>query len=337
MEPVTDVRQITHVAYGFKASKALLSAVELGIFGLLADGPLAVEGLASATRVAPNRMESLLTALASLGLLAKSDDGYSNAPASQECLVPGRPSYMGDYLILQTDRFLYPAFADLTAVLRGESASSVWGEYQELMKDPETADSFSRGQHAGSVGPAIALARQADLTGRRRLLDVGGGSGAFTISLCRRNPELSATILDFANALDTARRNVAEADLTGRVDYMEGNALEADWPANHDVVLMSWLLSAVGGDDVGRLTDRAHAALPTGGLALVHDFMVDDDLTGPVDPALWFLTCMFNSADARALTPALIVESLESSGFGSVEARPLIPDLTSVVTAHKSE
>ena len=337
MEPITDVRQLTHIAYGFKASKAMLSAVELGIFGLLADGSKRLEELAADTAIAPNRLETLLTALVSLGLVGKVADGYSNAPVCETFLVPNRPAYMGDYLLLQTDRFIFPAFAELTSVLRGEGASSAWGEYQTLMTDADVAAEFSRGQHAGSLGPAAALAKQADLSGRTKLLDVGGGSGAFTIMLCRRNPHLHATILDFANALHTARELVTEAGLADRVEYAIGDALETDWPAAHDTVLMSFLFSAVSEAAVDQLLGRAFDALPDGGMVLVHDFMVDDDMTGPTDAALWFLTCMFNTADARVLTPGLISERMTAAGFVRVDVSPLIPDLSRLAVAYRPE
>ncbi len=98
---------------------------------------------------------------------------------------------------------------------------------------------------------------------------------------------------------------------------------------------LSFLMSAVSGNAISLLFERAFAALPPGGLLVVHDFMVDDDLTGPTDAALWFLTCMFNSADACVLTPARITAEMTSAGFEQAEARPLIPDLTRVATAVK--
>ncbi len=335
MELITDVRELTHIAYGFKAAKAMLSALELGVFECLKDEPGSLDQVAVATGLAENRLETLLTALVSLGLLSKTGDLYENAPAVQTFLVSSQATYLGDYLLLQTDRFLFPAFVELSEVLQGHGAGTAWGEYQDLMADPAVAAEFSRGQHAGSLGPAAALARKTDLAGRTRLLDVGGGSGAFTIACCNRNPSLQATILDFPNALGVAREFVESAGLGERVDHFAGDALNAEWPDGHDVVLMSFLASAVSGDTIGPLFHRAFAALPAGGLLVVHDFMVDDDLTGPADAALWFLSCMFNSADARALTPSLITDHMIDAGFVHAEVQPLIPDLTCVASALK--
>ncbi|MCH7585215.1 MAG: methyltransferase [Acidobacteria bacterium] len=332
---VEDAREISRIAYGFQASKALFTAIELGIFERLSDSPQTLPALADDMNLAPNRLETLLTALTSLGLLSKDTDAYANAPGSNDYLVPGRPRYFGDYFRLQTDRFIYPAFNDLTSLIRGDGGSEVWGEYEEFMRDPARAETFSHGQHAGSLGPAAALAKHIDLSSRKHLLDVGGGSGAFTIMLCRRNPELRATILDFPNALRVGRSFVDEAGLGDRVAYREADATAGEWPQGHDVVLMSYLLSAVSAGAIEDLLGRAYISLPAGGMVVVHDFMVDDDQTGPPDAALPFLGCMFNAPDAIVLTPQRINQRLGAAGFADVRIEALIPDLTRFAVAFK--
>ncbi len=332
---VGDAREIARIAYGFKASKALFTAIDIGLFARLSDGPQTLSALAADMSLAANRLETLLTALTSLGLLSKDTDGYANAPGCNDYLVPGKPSYFGDYFELQTDRFLYPAFDDLASLIRGDGGSEVWGEYEELMRDAARAETFSRGQHAGSLSAAAALAKHTDLSSREHILDVGGGSGAFTIMLCRHNPGLRATILDFPNALRVARIFVDEAGLGERVAYREADATAGEWPQGHDVVLMSFLLSAVSAAAIDGLFGRAYGSLPAGGMLVVHDFMVDDNRTGPPDAALWFLTCMFNAPDGVVLTPQRIARRIEAAGFADLRIEALIPDLTRLAVAVK--
>ena len=114
----------------------------------------------------------------------------------------------------------------------------------------------------------------------RNLLDVGGGSGAYSIAFCAANPQLSATILDFPQTVDTAKRYAREAGLADRITNLAGNAVGVDWPGGHDVILMSYVWSAVGEADIAVLAKRAAAALLPGGLLLIHDFMVDDGAKG---------------------------------------------------------
>src|SRR5262245_58092339 len=99
--PLTDVREISRIAYGFMASKALFAALNADLFGHLADGPKRLEALADATGIAAKRLLALLTACVSLGLLEKTDEGYGNAPASAAYLVRDSPAYFGDYYRFQ--------------------------------------------------------------------------------------------------------------------------------------------------------------------------------------------------------------------------------------------
>ena len=312
-DPITDVREISRIAYGFKASKALLVAIDLELFSRFSGGAKSLADLADELDIAEKRLDTLLTALTSIGLLVRDGDAYTNAPASEDYLVRGKSAYFGDYFNLQIDKFIFPAY-----------------------EDADTADRFSRGQHAGSLGPAIALSKQVDLASKKRLLDVAGGSGAFTIMLCKQNPGLAATILDFPTALSVAERFIGDAGLAGRVELVAGNAITGDWPQGHDLVLMSYLFSAVSEEAISILLAKAYRTLPAGGTLVIHDFVANDDKTGPRDAALWFLTCMFNCPDAVVLTPRLIGGGIRDAGFFEPEIADVIPDLTKVFVTHKA-
>jgi len=331
MPPITDVREISSIAYGFIGSKVLFSALNARLFELLAAGPRALPDLAAETGVAGNRLETLLTACTSLGLVERGPDGYRNAPASQQYLVAASPMYFGDYFRFQIDRQIYPLLLDLDQALQGTATGTIY----DMMKSPEEADYFSRAQHAGSLGPAAVVAKQVDLAGAASLLDVAGGSGAFSITLCRRFPALRATVLDFPTVTPVAARYIAEAGLHDRITVVPGDALESAWPGGQDAVLLSYLLSAVAADAIPRLTRLAHDALRPGGQVLVHDFFVDDDRSGPRGAALWFMSFLFNP-HAISLTPMGTTAALRSAGFDDVTVRDVIPGLTRLVVGRRS-
>lgn len=329
-DPVTDVRQISSLAYGFIASKTLFAALNIDLFGRLSPAGKSSSELSAGTGIPEHRLLTLLTACVSLGLIALRDGRYENAPASEAYLVRSAPAYFGDYFRFQIDRQIYPLLEGLNQALEGKAERSL---YQQL-SDPEEADYFSRAQHAGSLGPAALLRRTVDLSDGRQLLDVAGGSGAFTITLCRRYPELRATILDFPAVTDVAKRFIAEAGLTDRVALLSGDAVNTPWPAGQDVVLMSYLLSGVPGASIQTLFDKAFHALEPGGRLLVHDFMVNDDRSGPRSAALWFMTLLFDP-QAISFSAAELEPLAKGAGFVELSVGDLIPGITRLLTARK--
>ncbi len=333
MEPITDVRDVSNIAYGFMGSKALFAALNLDIFDHLAGGPKSLEALVADTGISDHRLDTLLTACVSLGLLSSDDGRFANAPASQRYLVRGTSAGFADYYRFQINRLIYPMMEQIDAALRGEEINDL---YRAVAEVPEQAQDFSIAQHAGSLGPAYVMAKKVDLSACRSLLDVAGGSGAFSITLCQRNPGLSATILDFPNVIEVAKRFVGEANMDLRIGFRAGNALEVDWPEHQDVVLISYLLSAVSRDHVATLIGRAMNALAPGGHLLMHDFMLDDDRRGPKSAALWLLTSLLNDRDATSLTPSYLETVAKGAGFAEVSSQVLIPEITSLVVARKA-
>ncbi len=333
MEPLTDVRDISRIAYGFIASKALFAALELDLFSRLLE-PKTIDAVARESGIPARRVKTLLATLTALGLTVRDDDRFHNSPASERYLTRGSPAYFGEYYRLQIDRQLYPALEHLDAGLAGDPSNLV-SDMEGLMRDPVEAEVFSAAQHAASLGPAIQLAKMIDLHGSRTLLDVAGGSGAFSISLCRRYPQLAATIIDFPNVIQVARQFIATAGLSERIQLVGGNALDTSWPDNRDVVLVSYLLSAVKEDDIPTLLASAYRSLRPGGLLIVHDFMLDDDEQGPALAAQWFLLNLAFQPDAGSFSAATLSVLLVEQGFVSVSSQILIPQITKIIVASK--
>ena len=328
MTPITDVREISRIGYGFMASQALFAALDLDVFGRLADGPKDLPTLALETGVASHRLVALLSACVGLGLLGLEEKGYVNAPAAASYLVRSAPMYFGDYFRFQIARQIYPTLGHLEMALAGERV-----DFYAKIQDPAEARRFSIAQHSGSLGPAHVVAGLVDLAGCRTLLDVGGGSGAFSIALCRRHPELRATIVDFPSVRPTAEEMVGKAGLSDRIRFVEGDALATPWPTGQDAVLMSYLLSAVAARRVGELLERARQSLSPGGRLMLHDFMLDDDRTGPPVAALWLLNAITIDPDVASLTPGWLTEQVVTAGFESADLRPVIAGITRLLLA----
>lgn len=297
---------------------------------------MTAEDLAKEVDVPVNRVVMLTTALTSIGLLSVVEGGkLQNAPAADSFLSRKSKYDFGDYLRYQIDQQMYPFLLQLSAVMKGELTEGAIASYRHWMTDEEQASVYSEAQHAGSLGPGSSLARRVDLSGARTLLDVGGGTGAMTISLCKAYEDLHATIIDFPNVSEIGWRFISEAGLIDRVRYIPGNAVEAQWPGDQDAILMSYLMSGVPGDAVETLLRKACDALAPGGRLMVHDFMVEENRRGPALAALWQLQHMAFTPDARSLSVGWLTKMGREIGFETDDGQDLIPAMTKLAVLTK--
>ena len=328
MPLLTEAEEISDIAFGFMGSKALFAALHYGVFTHLSEGALTAEEAGAKAGLPAERARTLLTALAALKLVSVDEGRFANSPAADAFLVRGRRYDFGDYLRLQVDRQMYRLLDQIEPALADRLPEGATGSYADWFADPEEAALYSRSQHAGSIGPARGLAKLVDLSGARTLLDVGGGTGAFAITLCRAYPELTATIVEFPTVAALGREYVAEAGLSDRIAYVEGDGLEAPWPEERDAVLMSYLFSGVPGAAHPRLIERAFAHLAPGGRFMLHDFVVREARDGPKLAALWQLQHTAFTPTARSLDDATLRRELAAAGFLNVHVQPMIPGLT---------
>jgi SAM-dependent methyltransferase len=337
VKTIESAEDISFLAFGFMASKALFAALHIDLFGALFDAPKTVEDLAAACDVPAHRMETLTTSLVAIGLLKKDGDKIANSEASETYLVRDGSQYFGDYLRFQIDRQMYPFMQNLDKVLIGKTDGIEFETYSEWMADQDHAELFSRSQHSGSLGPGAVLAKRMDLGDEPiRLLDVGGGSGAFSIMFAKRYPNLTATVMDFPNVIEVGKAFVGEAGLHDRIGFMPGDGTNANWPTDQDIVLMSYLFSGVPGEAVPKLCADAYRVCRPGGRIVVHDFMVDDDRSGPPLAALWQLQHMVYTPDGFGMTPGFVRDEISKAGFSEIQEYDLIPGMTRVLEAVKT-
>ena len=228
----------------------------------------------------------------------------------------------------------------LNTIMKGEESEQKFEDYQQWMSDPNEARIYTESQHSGSIGPAITLARkeQERLANVRSLLDVGGGSGGFSMTLAAQFPQMSCTVMDFENVCAVGEDFLAkaDADVAARVRFLPGNALTSELPGGQDAILLSYLCGSVPADALPALFDRCVEALNPGGLLIVHDFMVENSLDGPKLTALWALQHMIFVPGGVGLTPGLVGGLMLEAGLSQVETAEHIPDMTKRVIGVKS-
>ncbi|WP_205837268.1 methyltransferase [Neorhizobium tomejilense] len=306
---------------GFWAFKTLAAAHELDLFSRLAGGPGATAGeLAQALGLHPRPAEMLLTGCATLGLLEKTDGRYRNTQLSEAYLVRGTPNYFGGF-VQMADKRLYAGWGKLAEALPTNRPTTWDPEVQSSLfdgEDPTMLAYFWEAMHSMSAMSARKLGEAMDFSRFRRLLDIGGGSGAYDIELCKQYDALCATVFDLPHGAEIAAGKIAVAGLADRVDTVGGSFFDG-LPEGHDVHLLSMVLHDWDEATNRALLRRSFEALPSGGAVVISELLVDDEKTGPVSAALMSLNMLIETEGGRNYTPAEYSAWIEEAGFRHVE------------------
>jgi SAM-dependent methyltransferase len=297
---------LMQLATGFWAFKTLAAAHELDLFSRLSGTTGSTpEALAEALTIDQRPAQMLLTGCAALGLLDKNDSRYLNSPLAEEFLVRGKPYYFGGF-VQMLDQRLYPGWGKLTEAIRTNRPTTWNPDRQNSMfddEDPHLLTVFWEAMHSLSTFTARALGRAIDLSGARRLLDVGGGSAAFDIELCRLYPDLTATVYDLPMVTDFSAAKIEQAGLADRIATTAGDFFAEPLPGRHDTILLSMILHDWAEDRCRAILRNCWEALPSGGRLIIAELLVDDERTGPPAAALMSLNMLIET-EGRNYTPA---------------------------------
>lgn len=324
---------------GFWASKTLAAAVSLDVFTQVSQkNGLTISDFADSSKLHQRPASMLLAACASLGLLYKDGESYRNSAHAEEYLVKGNKFYLGGFIQLMDDRE-YPAWGNLLEALRSNGPVT-WNPADQdnifATDDEPLAELFYNGMHSLSTFTARALAAHVELTGVRRLLDIGGGTGPYDIILCQQYPDLRATLYDLPMAHGRAQRRITEHGLQDRIDVVAGDFLTEELPTGHDFALLSKVLHDWDEKTNREILRKAFAALEPGGRLAICELVVNDERTGPVAATLMSLNMLVETAGGANYTEGEYRSWLTDSGFVNIETIPLdSAGATSVILAHK--
>lgn len=325
---------------GFWSFKTFAAAVELDLFTRLAGGRTITVSKASAELGLADRPADLLfAACASLGLLEREGDGYRNSALAEEFLVAGKPYYFGGQ-VSYCDQRTYLAWHRVGEALRTDRPLTWDPDTQASMfetEDPQLLGLFWEAMYSTSIFTARALGEAYDFGAHSRLLDVGGGAGAYPIELCRRFPTLRATVFDLPHVVSLATEKVAAAGLGDRIDTAAGNFLQDQTlPAGYDVMLFSMILHDWDESTNRELLAKCHAALPSGGAVVVSELLLNADRTGPAEAALMGMNMLVETVGGRNYSQTEYATWLTDAGF--VDAQAVFfdaPGANGAVIAHK--
>lgn len=310
------------VALAHRSSAVLFAASELDVFSKLSAGPMTAAEVAQACGAKAEPTRFVLDACATVGMIERDGDKYKNSPTSEFFLVRGKGAFIGDGLKYAED--LYPA----------------WGRVAELMRtgvpqlppetilgdDPEKTRAFVLAMHERAKGIGAVLPHGADLTGRKHLLDVGGGPGTYSVGLVRQTPGLRSTVLDRPGVLAVTKELVAEQGFSDRVSLRPADYLKDDFGSGYDVALLSGMMHRETPESCQLLLRKAFAALDPGGLVMVSDVFFDDDSkTSPPFATFFAINMMLTAEHGTCHARTEMAAWMKTAGFVNVEIKPLPP------------
>ena len=276
-QPVPD--GIIDLSFAFFGSKALLSAVELGLFTELADGPLDAETLRQRLGLHPRASRDFFDALFGLGLLEREDGRYRNTAETDLFLDRAKPSYQGGLLEMMNAR-LYGFWNDLTEGLRTgtpqNEAKTGGNLFEALYADPDRLRGFARAMTASSIGPAMAIAATFPWDRYQSVIDIGCAEGCVPVQVARAHPHLGGGGFDLPAIEPLFDEYVGAAGLSDRLRFHPGDFFADELP-QADVLVMGRILHDWNLDEKRALLEKAYKTLPAGGALIVYDGLIDDD------------------------------------------------------------
>jgi SAM-dependent methyltransferase len=302
---------------GYWRTCALHAAVKLDVFTKMGSEELTAGELASCVEASERGVSKLLNALTAMKLLVKKGERYANTPAALAFLSKDSPKYTG-HMILHHHHLMASWSRLHEAVQSGAPLRS-----RSAHGDEKTRESFLMGMFNAAMQLAPRLAAVIDLSGRRRLLDLGGGPGTYAIHFCLKNPGLRATVYDLPTTRPFALRTIERFAVGDRVDFVGGDYLEEEVPKGFDVAWLSQILHAEGPEDARRVVDKAVSTLNPGGMILIHEFILNDTMDGPLFPALFSLNMLLGTDHGQSYSEGQIVKMLESAGAKEIRRTPV--------------
>ena len=326
-----DPSKIMQIGMGFLASKTLLSAVELGVFEALGPAPLNGPDLRRKLGLHERAAADFLDALVALGFLDRAGDGpdalYANTSDTAAFLDPASPSYLGGILKMANNR-LYHHWANLTEGLRtGQPQNETKGEasndqFAALYADPARLAGFLDAMAGVQLGNFLALAERFDFSRFATICDVGGASGALSIAIARRHPEIRCISYDLPPVTPLARKKIEAAGLSHRIEAQSGSFLTDDLP-RADVITMGNILHDWGTETKESLIAKAYAALPEGGAFIAIENIIDDGRRENAFGLLMSLNMLIETPEGYDYSFAQFNTWCAKAGFRSTEKFPL--------------
>jgi hypothetical protein len=309
---------INRLANGVYPALAMLAGMQLDVFTPLAAGPKSAAALANDLNVDAARLQPLLYALVSAGLLTLDGAAFANSDEADAYLVRGQRGYLGGQHETLSD--LWSATLQTAQSIR-TGIPQAKHDFASMSEDDLRA--FLRGLDAGASAAARRLMKSHDMTRFQRVLDAGGGGGGLAVALCDACPDMQATVAELPNVAEIAADLLAGRDAGGRVQPLGCDLIAGPPPGNYDAAVLRSFIQVLGPTDAATVIANVGAAVEQGGEIFIVGRMLDDSRLSPLDAVAANVMFLNIYDEGQAYTEGEHRAWLEAAGFGDIEREPL--------------
>jgi SAM-dependent methyltransferase len=302
------VEAILKMARNFMESRIFLTGAELNLFTLLSRNTLSARQLADDIGCSLRALTILLDALAAEGFLLKESGEYRCPPELTPVLSADSPGSILPMVLHMAH--LWHKWSDLTGVVERKTEPGKPGS-----QAPEELAAFIGAMHviAAPLAPRIVAAVGPGSSGA--LLDVGGGSGTYTLAFLAASPQMKATLFDRPAVVEMARQRIGGAGLLDRVTLVAGDFSRDDLPGGHDLAFLSAVIHQNSPEENLNLYGKIFRALVPGGRIVIRDHVMSPDRTKPVDGAAFAVNMLLGTSGGNTYTYEEIEAGLKQAGF----------------------
>jgi predicted metal-binding protein len=329
-------QRLEDLATAFWYSEVLFAALDLNIFGLLGDHQASVTQLAAKSGYDADGLSRFLASLVALGLLVEHEGKFANGPLAARYLIPGRSTYWGDFLLYR--RYLTLHWPRLASRIRqGVRANDRAVDEPQAVYQARTL-AYVRAmdlQARLKAAEALEYLREMCQPAPARVLDLGGGAGAWGRAVRRIWPQVRTVLFELPETLAAARELYPDSQSWEGIEALAGNVLTPCIREKHfELVLLSNLLHAYGEGEAREILKQAAGCLAPGGMVLIHDYLADLHNVDPIKGSLYDLHMLINTYNGRTYRLEELLAMLDSAGLQNVQFFHLESD-TSILLARQ--
>jgi ubiquinone/menaquinone biosynthesis C-methylase UbiE len=304
------MESILKLGNNFMASRVFLTGAELDLYSLLAPKPLSIDEIVAEKKADQRGMTILLDALSALGLLVKNGNKYQTELSVAHLLTSdSHNSVLPMALHMCT---LWQTWSKLTDVILGKPPAQM-KEQGALARDHIKA--FIGAMHMASLKTAPEVVNAVNPGGALRLIDVGGGSGSYTLAFLSAVPDMKATLFDLPEVIEMARERLQAAEMADRVTFVAGDFYRDELPSGNDLALLSAIIHQGSFAHNESLYRKIYRALDSGGRIIIRDYVMSPDRTEPLEGALFAVNMLAGTPQGGTYTFGEIKEGLSVAGF----------------------